>query len=769
MVTSPILWYKFAPLCVLWWLLLLAGLCAACSSAGEKRRVLVIHSYEREYAAYPDFNEMIAGRFRQGGVQADIRTLYLDCESYGEQAEIEFMRSLLDSLGDWKPEVILVNDDQAVYSFLKCGHPLVRSTPIVFAGVNYPNLELIKHFPNVTGFHDKPNYAENVKVIERIMGERVRVFLLQDRTYLDRMIRSDLKVQMDAIGVPIRRDDRFKVSGLGKVTSALPAMKETAVIIMGVRIDSLGGAGVIWAMSRYSEQTHYLQTKRDFVTVNVGNISANTSFTTINEAMGYGENLLAGYFTPLWTQVNEQVDAATRILKGSRPQDMPIQVSGKEYVIDWEVMKKRGMDRKQVPPGYVIVNMPFSERYWLVTTLLIVFVAIAILSLIAWLVFIYQCENQRKKNALAALRKEKQALALALEGGNSYVWEFREGLFVFADEFWRSMGVTPRKISVDEFRSMISLEERASFDLNKYNLRQDGKRTVQYQCNFDGKGYVWMEYRYRVTTNELGENELSGLMINIREQKEREQELIEARKLAEKAELKQSFLANMSHEIRTPLNAIVGFSNILAVSDDLSPEEKEDYVSTINSNNALLLKLINDILELSRMESGFMSFELKKCSVRTLVDEAYRTHQMLMPPALEFRKEDCEINVEINVDKERLAQVLTNFLNNAAKFTREGYIKLGYSYDGLTRCVSIYVEDSGKGIPKQEQQMIFSRFYKQDEFAQGTGLGLSICQVIIGKLGGTIELWSEPGKGSRFTIVLPAEVPDEKVNLRAGG
>ena len=134
------------------------------------------------------------------------------------------------------------------------------------------------------------------------------------------------------------------------------------------------------------------------------------------------------------------------------------------------------------------------------------------------------------------------------------------------------------------------------------------------------------------------------------------------------------------------------------------------------------------------------------------------THQVLIAPRLEFLKEVDDTPLEINVDRERLMQVLTNFLNNAGKFTETGYIKLGYNYLPDEGKVQIYVEDTGRGIPREEQRMIFSRFYKQNEFSQGAGLGLSICQVIIEKLGGKIELKSEIGKGSRFTVILPCRV-----------
>ena len=243
--------------------------------------------------------------------------------------------------------------------------------------------------------------------------------------------------------------------------------------------------------------------------------------------------------------------------------------------------------------------------------------------------------------------------------------------------------------------------------------------------------------------------------MNIQELKDHEQELIESRELAEQAELKQSFLNNMSQEIRTPLNAIVGFSDMLANEPEFSDEERQEFVDIINTNTKLLLKLVGDVLELSRIESGNLSFIFQRESVRQLLDDVYQTHSLLIQPPLQFLKDFPPEDVQVNVDPMRLTQVLTNFLNNANKFTKEGSIQLGYCCPSGMSEVHLYVEDTGIGIPHSEQKMIFERFYKRSEFSQGVGLGLSICVLIVEKMGGRIELRSEEGRGSRFTVVLP--------------
>ena len=188
---------------------------------------------------------------------------------------------------------------------------------------------------------------------------------------------------------------------------------------------------------------------------------------------------------------------------------------------------------------------------------------------------------------------------------------------------------------------------------------------------------------------------------------------------------------------------------------DLSEEEKQEFISIINDNTDLLLKLVNDVLELSRIESGNMSFNYREESVRSLLNSIYNTHQLTISSPLKFIKEFPEGDVFVHIDNMRMTQVITNFLNNAKKFTKSGHIKLGYHHQPASHEVHIFVEDTGAGIPKEELQIIFDRFYKHNEFAQGVGLGLSICKVIVEKMQGRIEVTSEINKGSRFTVVLP--------------
>ena len=665
------------------------------------------------------------------------------------------MYHLLDSVSDgWRPEIILVNDDQAAYSLFKCCHPLVTEIPVVFGGVNYPNWELLKEYPNVTGFHDRIDLMKNIRLGAKLFGEDVELFTVLDSTYIDRQIRADIENQL--------KDEKVTCmvgySGTPREKRLHYPHKEgyARFSSLSVRIGKKQEtANFIWTLSKYSIGMCYLQMKRDYTSVNIGNICASPSLTAINEAFGYNEKLLGGYITTFPILAEEEVSAAIRILHGEKPSDIPIRESRKKYVVDWNVMQQRGISKESIPAECTIINIPFREEYPVAWGTGVVLIIILLSTLFVWLFFLYRREQGRKRRALYELESEKETLALAIEGSDTFAWKLENDHFVFEKEFWMSQKMSAKSLGFEELLSFMHPDHWDEVRGYWKNISKAGKVVSQVRCDFNEKGYQWWEFRYKTIQLPGGGYKAAGLLLNIQAIKDREQELEEARLLAEKAELKQSFLANMSHEIRTPLNAIVGFSNILALDDDVSPEERLEYIGSINKNSDLLLKLINDILELSRIESGYMSFEYEKCLVSELVDSIYMTHQMLIPEQLEFIKELDAVQVEVTVDKGRLTQVITNFLNNASKFTKTGYIKLGYRYLSESDRVAIYVEDTGRGIELSEQKMIFSRFYKQDEFSQGAGLGLSICQVIVEKLRGKIELWSEPGKGSRFTVVLP--------------
>lgn len=233
---------------------------------------------------------------------------------------------------------------------------------------------------------------------------------------------------------------------------------------------------------------------------------------------------------------------------------------------------------------------------------------------------------------------------------------------------------------------------------------------------------------------------------------ETRQSELEIQKVREADKLKSAFLANMSHEIRTPLNAIIGFSNILAETDD--KEEKEEFVKIINKNSDLLLRLITDILDFSKIESGVLDYSLSDTSLKDIFHEQFQVHAMKMPEKVSLICDfDALPDIFVHTDPKRVTQVLSNLISNAVKFTEVGSIR--FSYRIVEKYVLVEVIDTGIGISPQHQQAIFDRFVKVNSFKQGTGLGLTICKTIIEALNGTIGVDSRPGEGARFWFTLP--------------
>ncbi|MDL2255829.1 response regulator [Parabacteroides sp. OttesenSCG-928-K15] len=288
--------------------------------------------------------------------------------------------------------------------------------------------------------------------------------------------------------------------------------------------------------------------------------------------------------------------------------------------------------------------------------------------------------------------------------------------------------------------------------------------------------YDWVEVRGAVERRDKDGKVLSllGTSLIITDRKNIEEELLQAKEKAEESNrLKSAFLANMSHEIRTPLNAIVGFSNILAATE--KDEDRQEYISIIENNNTLLLQLVSDILDLSKIEAGTIDFHYSDVDLNFILFDLQESTQDRAKKGVYVMLDNMLPNCFIRTEKKRITQVLSNLLSNAAKFTEEGSIRFGYKQENDGK-LYFYVTDTGCGISQEQQEKIFGRFVKLNHFVQGTGLGLSLCQMIIHHMGGEIGVHSnEEGRGTTFWFTIPyvpvarAESPlDEKKEEEVG-
>lgn len=283
------------------------------------------------------------------------------------------------------------------------------------------------------------------------------------------------------------------------------------------------------------------------------------------------------------------------------------------------------------------------------------------------------------------------------------------------------------------------------------------KKMVEYEKP-NGEVRIVNIVRLLITNPDPGASPLLLIMLNdITEQR---QDQLALMKVQEADKMKNAFIANMSHEIRTPLNAIVGFAHL--VTETTNASEQREYFSIINKNCDLLLKLINDILDLSKIESGRLNYNVSEVELRDICQEAYVVQSLKMTSDVALLYNSVAMpSVRLWIDPHRVEQVLLNLLSNAIKFTSKGFISLFYEVEDMF--VRVSVMDTGIGISEEKLESVFERFVKLDDFYQGAGLGLPICKMIVEQLGGEIGVRSELGKGSTFWFTLPLVVTDKAV------
>ena len=334
---------------------------------------------------------------------------------------------------------------------------------------------------------------------------------------------------------------------------------------------------------------------------------------------------------------------------------------------------------------------------------------------------------------------------------------FKDSVVTLND--WNTMSEDMIEVSWGQFISRAHPDDQEHYHnmFTRLCRGEISEARIEARMLFPGKKeYVWREVFATVyERDDKGRpSVILGCSTNIQERKNQELSLEEAKVKAEAADkMKSKYLADMSHEIRTPLNAITGFSELMAFAD--TDEERMSYYDVIKMNNQLLMQLINDILDISKIESGKMEFIYTTLRLSEIFAPQQQAFALRVAPGVKVIFESDGNDYCIVSEKTRLTQVLTNFLSNAVKFTSSGSIRFGYRLtdDGIY----VYVTDTGMGISKESQASIFNRFVKLNSFKQGTGLGLSICKTIIEKLKGKIGVESEEGKGSTFWFTIPCQ------------
>lgn len=751
----------------------------------NEKHISLIYSCSKKEADRGQFEELLKKEFRSKGVEPIFDKYYLDCNRFGQAVEMEHIGNYLGVLKSKPIDLIMVMGDQATHSLLSTRHPLLYSVPVVACNVHFPDENLLKKYESrkVYALRDTPDFKHNMEFIRSLQPHvGLEIVYNIDLTPLGHKSFDLLNQVVDRKDVQIlghksafSMEYEYKeMREMIEFYNLMPAVannriKKNELTISLCPFRYIKGASLLVMMENSkSEQGKkaFLLDKFDMVSFPIVNALSIPSFSCVHAGFGEGNKIVGGYMATKEISVQAAADLSTRLMNKEKIGMPKIRDLRKEYVLDWSVFSTyNGYDIKNAGKNVRIINYPIYDHYREEFYLLGILFVFAFIFISVSLLHTRRRSLIERKN-LKILEEAHKRLTLSADGGQISLWNMQGSDIEFDDNYARLTGVEKRKFKKTDFLEYVHPDDSQLLSSFYEALcKSPGVEIQRVRFRFDEKkGYQWYELRCRSLKDIKGEMMLAGIMQNIQESVEREHQLIVAKQMAEKAELKQSFLNNMSHEIRTPLNAIVGFTNVLLGegSEEIDPDEKASMLEIINHNNELLLKLINDVLEISRLDSGSLDFDMKEWNMTDIVKEIYKTYQPLIRPSLQFRLElDDTVPVPVHTDRLRFAQVISNFLNNANKFTQNGYIALGCKVDKKHREVRIYVEDSGKGIDEKELMMIFERFYKTDEFEQGSGLGLAISKVIIERLSGCIKVHSEKGKGSCFAVILSlADAPE---------
>lgn len=617
-----------------------------------------------------------------------------------------------------------------------------------------PINDVIRLHPQVTVLFIPDYIKETIELMRHLMPDMRHLLFLSDKTFLGLQ---NLEI-LENIMQTEYPDICFTILTAGDVTGS-------------VLIDSLKNVdehtGILlssWCFK--SQQGKYVVQSSDIYQT----ISSYTSlpiFTLYDMAIDKN-GLLGGYFYTSSSIYDIVIKTVRSILEGD-VRETVVSPENPGPVLDYQVLVKKGFSPADCPSNTFFYLKPSSfweqNRLYISVGILLFFFVIFFL---LWRIRVLNRQRALQQQMQRLLRTVNCKLSLSLDVANiiPWRWDLHKHL-IFCDVKHPDMEL---KVEHPVLEKQFKVSEEKYFN----NIRKSDRDRLRKTCEllvsgkadkvkeefliYRGKGdrvrFDWVEVQAVVEKrDEHGQPViLTGSSLLITERKKIEEELLRARDKAEESNrLKSAFLANMSHEIRTPLNAIVGFSQILATTDE--EDEKKEFVSIIENNNALLLQLIGDILDLSKIEAGTLEFVRTDVDLDLLMNELERSMRLKVQGTVELRFMDHILNCHLSVDKNRLSQVLINLLGNAAKFTKEGHIYFGYRLQNQDM-LEFYVSDTGCGIPREQLHNVFERFVKLNSFVPGTGLGLAICQVIVERLGGKIWVESEEGKGTTFYFTI---------------
>lgn len=749
----------------------LLGSCSKVSniarSQGPRRSVVVIHSWDSIGEEKELFSKCMEDAFKSHDMAVDIHHIYANMLHRSGDVVKQFDWPTYEKqIKEWKPEVILLNDDPATeWVMTYMAHDSIfQNTPLVFAGVSSLLRDSLSVFPYITGFEDKIDLARNIEMVMKIAKTQC-VTIELDYREMDIRLRNQFEEELRDSTKYVNNSD-FKLKNFNEefLKKNYPGIAVVNFVSAAFpyrncaegESDSIGKITTGFFYQKAKEMVQ-LQVRSSLMSNAIIDHTMTPQFTCVREQFNDPMNVrfLGGYFTSTQTQVEDEVAYAVRILRGENARSLPISMHSSDYYLDWNAMQEMfpKMPYSVYSDNFKIVNAPFylekPLEFAVEVGVLILLIGI-IIYVIVYAMLQWRWKGQM--NLVEELQYEEKVHDLMFSNAKDTFWFLKDDVFTFGLQFCEYFKV-PNRMNVEEVEAHIHEDSKASFDFLKNFRNQRGRKTVRLHLTPDGgQNWYWAEVMYTATEESAKTGELYGLLLNIDQKKETEEKLEQAQILASQVALKENFLANISHDLRTPLGAVTGFSTMLTTPGMTFEEgEREMYGEVIHQNTDMILNMIDSVMEKAQIETGDLEIIQKPMSIQKLVDECYKTNYIIAPTHLEFKLEMGEPDATVNIDATRTKQVVNNFLSNAFKFTTEGSVTLGWKHmEDDPDKLEVYVRDTGIGVAPEKQAQLFERYIKVNETDKGTGLGLNISKTIMEKQGGTIGVESEVGKGSKF-------------------
>jgi len=724
----------------------------SCSKQELKpKNVLLFFSYDKGHEQYQEYLDAMTNTFEANGYTPNYRICYFDLEYSNRRVDYTlkpFVKQLEKE--GWKPDIVITEGDRVVRKLVenRCDTILYygRDIPAIFGALHYPNhlgIDYKKH-QNIVIWKEPFDFKKNIDIAVELSGINA-VGIEIDFNGQDSLERQQLAKEIAQPPYVNNSDfhhlvitdslmqNEFKDSIVVCVLSAEEPWRNIPSHPDSIYGDNIDGK---YVLQRYMSNAHrypFIVAKKDvfcdFISMKTDKPQFTATRSVFNDG---GAHYLAGYFASYSTIASDCALTAVRIFNGKAPSTFPIQEHEKNYWMDYNSMAILDMPYSDYSSKYKIVNAPFSDAHpylWFATIVILVALIIGFILLVIW--FMRRLRRNIRRQEKMNIEEARYLSTLCM--------------------------IDSENIKIDsakDIKKLVKLIHPDQAYVAEEILRKaevSGTYNYSVLCKTeDSEEYEPWDFRFTVENKDV-----VGIAVNMKEEKDMQERIKSAVKLSDEAKKKEHFMTNLSNEIKRPLDIIYNCCKEI-VAEGISEEKKKELSKEITKNSDNLTVIISDILLFSRIESGRQRYTMKEHNLSDIAYEFYESYKDKIPEHITFMLRPGRPNTYINVDVDRLRDVIYQYVSNAIKFTKEGVIIIGWRYYLGKHLCEFYIEDTGIGISLEKQKAVFDMFWRESEFIEGVGLGLNISKSLSEAMNGRIGVSSKENCGSRFSVWIEA-------------